>query len=169
MYRCYVKSERRYCFTKSQNFTDDCMVGGTNLANVLVLHPRGWGGGSGVAPGNSSSGCAARLSHLPHLFSDQTSNIHTRFHTWPLGRGYVIITQIRAQTKNFSNAFRIRIFLFRSYSFGVETITSFIRSRSSLENHTRIRTKIGKVYTRFHTKKAPKPNPLGQRIPIRLI
>ena len=54
--------------------------------------PQGGRGGSGVAPGNSSSGCAARLSHFPHLFSDQTSKLHTRFHTWPLGRGYVIIT-----------------------------------------------------------------------------
>ena len=36
-----------------------------------------------------------------------------------------------------SNAFRIRIFLFLSYSFGIETINTFIRSRSSLEKHTR--------------------------------
>ena len=33
---------------------------------------------------------------LPHPFSDQTS-----FQTWPLGRNYVIITKIRAQTKKF--------------------------------------------------------------------
>jgi len=37
---------------------------------------------------------------------------HTRFQTWPLGRNYVILTKIREQTKNPSNAFRIRIFLF---------------------------------------------------------
>ena len=30
--------------------------------------------------------------HFPHLFSDQTSKIHTRFQTLPLGRNYVIIT-----------------------------------------------------------------------------
>ena len=41
----------------------------------------------------------------------------------------------RKQNKN-SNAFQIRIFLFHSYSFGIETINTFIRSRSSLENHT---------------------------------
>ena len=29
--------------------------------------------------------------HFPHLFSDQTSKIHTRFQTLPLGRNYVII------------------------------------------------------------------------------
>ena len=63
-----------------------------DLENVLVLHPKGGGGEVGLLPGDSSSGCAARLSHFPHLFSDQTSKIHTRFHTWPLGRGYVIIT-----------------------------------------------------------------------------
>ena len=39
--------------------------------------------------------------HFPHLFSDKTSKIHTRFQTLPLGRNYVIITSIRAQTKNF--------------------------------------------------------------------
>ena len=30
--------------------------------------------------------------HFPDPFSDQTSKIHTRFQTWPLGRNYVIIT-----------------------------------------------------------------------------
>ena len=30
--------------------------------------------------------------HFPHPFSDQTSKIHTRLQTWPLGRNYVIIT-----------------------------------------------------------------------------
>ena len=62
----------------------------------------------------------------------------------------------RKQT-NSSNAFRIRIFLFRSYSFGIETITAFIHSRSSLENHTRFQTKITNVYTRFQTKTRKNP------------
>ena len=31
----------------------------------------------------------------------QMSKIHTCFQTWPLGRNYVMITYIRAQTKNF--------------------------------------------------------------------
>ena len=60
--------------------------------------------------------------------------IHTRFLTSSLGRNYVIITYIRAQTKHFSNAFRIRIFAFLSYSFGIDTINTFIHSRSSLKN-----------------------------------
>ena len=37
--------------------------------------------------------------NFPLPFSDRTSKIHTRFQTWPLGRGHVIITYIRAQTK----------------------------------------------------------------------
>ena len=32
----------------------------------------------------------------------------------------------------------------------------FIHSRSSLKNHTRLQTKMDKVYTRFQTKKAQK-------------
>ena len=38
--------------------------------------------------------------NFPGPFSDQTSKIHTCFRTWPLGRNYVISTQIRTQTKN---------------------------------------------------------------------
>ena len=30
--------------------------------------------------------------NFPYPFSGQTSKIHTRFNTWPLGRDYVIIT-----------------------------------------------------------------------------
>ena len=68
--------------------------------------------------------------------------------------------QIRAQKKNFSNTFRIRIFLFRLYSFGTETINSFIhvRSRSFLENYTRFQTKMGKA---FSDQKGPKTLPFG--------
>ena len=47
--------------------------------------------------------------------------------------------------KIYSNAFRICIFLFsRSYSFGIETTNTFIHSLSSIENHTRFQTKVGK-------------------------
>ena len=65
---------------------------------------------------------------------------------------------------NSSKAFRLRIFLFRYYSSGIETINTSIhvRSRSYLENHIRSQTKMGK----FETKKAPKSYPLGRRIPI---
>ena len=88
-----------------------------------------------------------------HPFSDQTSKIHTR------------LLRLECKQKNSSNPFRIRIFLFLSYSFGIETINTFIHSRSSLENHTRFQTKMGKVYTHFQAKTAQKPYPMGRHIP----
>ena len=57
--------------------------------------------------------------------------------------------------------FKFAYFSFFPYSFGIETINTFIHSRSSLENHTRFQTKMGKVYTRFQTKTAQKPYPMG--------
>ena len=47
--------------------------------------------------------------------------------------------------------------LFRSCSFGIATTNTFIHSCSSLENYTRIQTKMSKVYTLFQTEMAPKP------------
>ena len=108
------------------------------------------------------------------LFQIKKCNLHPCFQTRPLetipvfrpGR-YVIITLIRAQNKkNSSSPFRIRMFLFLSYSFGIETINTFINCRSSLENHTRPQTKMGKVHTRFLTKTAQKRYPMGRDIPI---
>ena len=54
-----------------------------------------------------------------------------------------LLTLERKQKKS-SNPFRIRIFLFLSYSFGIKTINTFIFSRSSPENHTRFQTKMSK-------------------------
>ena len=56
-------------------------------------------------------------------------------------------------------------FLFHSYSFLKRCSTS-IHSRGSLENHTRFQTNGQSVCTRFSAKKAQKPYPLGQHIPI---
>ena len=58
--------------------------------------------------------------------------------------------------------------LFRSDSRGIETNT-FIHSCSLLETQTLFQTKMGKFYTRFQTKTAQKPDPLGKHIPIWLI
>ena len=45
---------------------------------------------------------------------------------------------------------------------GIETKNTFIHSRSSFENETtRFRTKMAKVYNRFHTESAQKPYPFG--------
>ena len=40
-----------------------------------------------------------------------------------------------------------------------------MHSRGSLENNTRFQTKMGKVYSRFQTKKAQKPHPFGRYVP----
>ena len=58
-----------------------------------------------------------------------------------------LFLRLERKQKISSNAFPIRIFLLRFYSFGIETINTFIHSRSSLEIHTRFRTKMGKVYS----------------------
>jgi len=73
-----------------------------------------------------------------------------------------------AHTKKFysSKPFRIRIFLFLSYLLGIETINTFIDSRSFLENHARFQSKMGKVYACFQTKTAQKPYPMGRHIPM---
>ena len=52
-------------------------------------------------------------------------------------------------------------FLFLSYSFGIETINTFTHSHSSLENHTRFQTKMGKIYTSFQTNTDLKTFPFG--------
>ena len=71
------------------------------------------------------------------------------------GPNYLIIIKLEREQKNSPNAFRIRTSLFHSYSFGIEMINTSIhvRSRSSLENHTRFHTKMGKV---FSDQKGPK-------------
>ena len=47
------------------------------------------------------------------------------------------------------------------YSFGIETTNTFVHFRSSLENHIRLQTKMGKVYTRFQTKTDKSPTQWG--------
>ena len=65
--------------------------------------------------------------------------------------------------------FEFVLFLFLAHSFGIDTIKLFIHARSSLENPTRFQTKMGKVYTRFQTKTAQKPYPMGRYKPKRRI
>ena len=67
-----------------------------------------------------------------------------------------LLLRLEHKQKNSSNTFRIRMFLFLSLIWPINT---FIHSRSSLKNHTRFQTKMGKYYTRFQTKKAKKPHP----------
>ena len=51
-------------------------------------------------------------------------------------------------------------FSFSTDSFGVEKSNTFIRSRGSLENHTRFKTIMVKIYIRFQTKTAQKNHTL---------
>ena len=56
--------------------------------------------------------------NFPHPFSDLAFGQKLCYH----------MVAIREQTENYSNAFQIHIFLFFSYSFGIETINTFIHS-----------------------------------------
>ena len=107
------------------------------------------------------------------LFQTKKCHFSHRFQTRPLkyipvfrpglkAKIMSLLLRLEGKQKNSSNVFRIPIFLIRSYSFGIETIDTFIRFRSSLENHTRFQTKMVKVYSsRFQTKKVQKPIPFG--------
>jgi len=72
-----------------------------------------------------------------------------------------LLLRLERKQKNSPNPFRIRIFLFLSYSIGIETINTFIHSRVSLENHARCLTKMGKIYTRFRPKRRIIPTRWG--------
>ena len=73
---------------------------------------------------------------------------------------------LERKQKDSSNPFRIRIFLFLSYSFGIETIKyAFIHSHSFLKTHIRFQTKL-KIYSHFQTQKVQKPYLMGWHIPI---
>ena len=134
----------------------------------------------GGTPRNSWWVCAAQFSKSWPYFIPKTVIFYTRFHTRPLkskpffrpGIQTEIMSSFfrleRKQTIS-PNAYPIRKFLLRSYSFGVETINKFIHPRSSIENHTRFQIKMGKEYTRFQTRKDKKPYTFGQYTSIWLI
>ena len=72
------------------------------------------------------------------------------------------LLRLERKQKNSANPLRIRTFLFLSYSFGIETINTFIHSRSrSLENHTRFQTNMPqKPYADGAAHAPPPPPPL---------
>ena len=101
------------------------------------------------------------------LFRPKTVIFYSRFQTRPLKskpffrpglQTEIMSSFFRLERKRTisPNAYPIRKFLLRSYSFGVETINKFIHPRSSIENHTRFQVKMGKEYTRFQTRKDKK-------------
>ena len=64
------------------------------------------------------------------------------------------LLRLESKQKISSNVFRICIFLFScSYSFEIETINTFVHSRSSPENHTRFQTIMGKSIPVFRPKR----------------
>ena len=122
-------------------------------------------------------GCAARFPKSLMYFTPKNVIFDTGFHTRPLKfipvfrpviRREVMLSLPRLERKqnNFANAFLIPIFLVLSCSFGIKRINTLISSRSSLENHTRFQAKMGIVYTRFQTKTAQKPYPMGRQISL---
>ena len=64
---------------------------------------------------------------------------------------------LEQQQKDFLKSTPIRIFLFTSYSFGIDTVSTFIHSCKLFENHSRFLTKMDKVCARFQTKTAQNP------------
>ena len=76
--------------------------------------------------------------------------------------------RLECEQKLSSSAFWIRIFLLRSYSCGIETINTFIHSCSSLANHTRFQTKVGKVYTCSRPKRTKNSTQWGDTYPYGL-
>ena len=129
------------------------------LEQLLNTIPwRGLGGGGGGAPrpptpGNSWWGCAAQFSKSWPYFRPKDVISHTRFQTRPLKSMPVFRTGLYAE---------IMLLLFLSYSFGIETMNTFIHSRSSFKNHTWFQT--SKVFTCFQTEMAQKPYPMVRHI-----
>ena len=85
-------------------------------------------------------------------FSDLASRIHTRFQTWRWSQN---ATNVFTLTENMSSSPRLErqqksFFLF--YSIIIEKTNTSIQYCSSLVNHTRFQTKMGKISTRFQTK-----------------
>ena len=104
--------------------------------------------------------------HFPHLFSDLKKFIPI---FRPGGGNKTQHYMFTIKQKLCHHPFLICILHFLSYSVGIETTNTLIRNRSSFINHTRFHTEMSKVYTRFQTKTAQRPYPLGRHIPIWLI
>ena len=123
-------------FCQENNIRDSLVAGASaerkNVRLLTTKIPRGtpegswwWrrGGGGRQPVLQILTLLQTKTCNFPHLFSDQTSKIYTRFQTWPLGRNYAFHYLDRKQN-NSSNSFRMRIFLFLTYSFGIKTINT---------------------------------------------
>ena len=69
------------------------------------------------------------------------------------------LLRVGRKHKNYSNPFRIRLFLFLSYLFEIETIKMFIQSRSFLENPNPIPDQNGQSVYPFSDQNGTKTPP----------
>ena len=115
--------------------------------------------GGGVPPSSQNPDpISDQKCNFPHPFSDQTSKIHTRFQIWPLGRNYVIITQIRAQTKIFFFKFISNLNISRSF---LLIINTFIHSLVPSKIIPNSRPKWVKCVPVFRPKRRKNPTRWG--------
>ena len=113
---------------------------------------------AGCTPGNSWWGCAVRFS--PHFRPKMLSSTPV-FRPGLWAEIMLSLLRLERKQKNSSNPFGICIFLFLSYSFGIETINTFIHSRSSLKNHNDSRPKWTKCIPVFRPNRRKNPTRWG--------
>ena len=89
--------------------------------------------------------------NFPHPFSDLAFGQKLCYH----------MVAVREQTENYSNAFQIHIFLFFSYSFGIETINTFIHSVVPSKTIPNSRPKWAKCVPIFRPKRHKNPTQWG--------
>ena len=89
--------------------------------------------------------------NFPNPFSDLALRQKLCYHYVAVG----------AQTKNYSNPFQIRIFLFLSYSIGTETINTFIHSVVPSKIIPNSRPKWAKCIPVFRPKRRKNPTRWG--------
>ena len=158
-------------------------VGGLLVSQFLCRIRAAHGFGTECTPENSSCGyvwvCRPVLEILSHF---QTKNVifHTRFQTRPLTSIPVFrpelwaeimlsLLRLERKQKHYSQPFRIRIFFFLSYSFGIEAINRFRHSVVPLKTISDSRPKWTKSIPVFRPKRRKKPYPMGRHIPKWLI
>ena len=79
------------------------------------------------------------------------------------------LLRLERKQKNYSNPFRICLFLFLSYSFGIEAMNTFIHSVVPYKTISDSRLKWAKCLPVFRPKQRKKPYPMGRHIAIWLI
>ena len=127
--------------------------------------------GRGVTTGISWWGCAARFFKSWPDFRPKNVIFHTRFQNRPLKsipvfrpgfKAEIMLSLLRLERKedNYSSPFRIRIFLFLSYS-GIKTISTFIHSVVPLKTILDSRPQWAKCTPVFRPKRRKNPTRWG--------